>query len=151
MDLFERRAGRAAGPDSTVIEGTLERIVFSGDEFTVARLRVGEVAEPVTVVGSLLGLPVGARLALQGKYEDNPRFGRQFRVSSFTELAPQTADAIKRYLGSGLVKGIGPEFAARIVARFGEDTLRVLDQHPERILEVSGIGRARARAFETAW
>lgn len=151
MDLFERRAGERPASDTTALSGTLERIVFSNGDFTVARLRTSGVAEPVTVVGALLGLPVGTRLELRGSYEDNPRFGRQFRVATFTELSPETLDGIKRYLGSGLVKGIGPEFAARIVARFGEQTLHVLDQRPERILEVSGIGRTRARAFAAAW
>jgi len=154
MDLFERSAGKPPGQAAEVaIEGTLERIVFSGDsgEFTVARFKVAESAEPVTVVGSLLGLPAGARLQARGYYEDNPRFGRQFRIVSFTELSPQTLDGIERYLGAGLVKGIGPEMAARIVARFGDKTLEVLDQRPERIREVPGIGGARARAIHEAW
>ncbi|MBN2573680.1 MAG: ATP-dependent RecD-like DNA helicase [Deltaproteobacteria bacterium] len=154
MDLFERSAGKRSEPATeTAIEGTLERIVFSGGggEFTVARLEMAGQAEPVTVVGSLLGLPVGARLRAKGYYEQNPRFGRQFRVVSFTELSPQTQDGIKRYLGAGLVKGIGPEMAARIVARFGENTLRILDERPERLREVPGIGAARARAIHEAW
>jgi exodeoxyribonuclease V alpha subunit len=152
MDLFQRSAGTGPAADSA-LEGTLERIVFAGagGEFTVARLKVAGRSDPVTVVGSLLGLPVGARLSAQGHYEDNPRFGRQFRIVSFTELSPQTREGIKRYLGSGLVKGIGPELAARIVARFGEQTLRVLDEHPERIREVPGIGQARAAGIGSAW
>ena len=154
MDLFERSAGKQPGQAADVaIEGTLERIVFSGGdgEFTVARFKVADQAEPVTVVGSLLGLPVGARLQAKGHYEDNPRFGRQFRIVTFTELAPQTLDGIQRYLGAGLVKGIGREMAARIVARFGDKTLEILDQRPERIREVPGIGGTRARAIREAW
>ena len=153
MDLFERPAGQQAAPTATtVVEGTLERIVFSsGGDFTVARLRVPGRAEPVTVVGNLLGLPAGARLRAQGAFEDNPRFGRQFRVESFTELSPQTLAGIKRYLGAGLVKGIGPELAGRMVARFGEKTLQILDEQPDRIREVPGIGEARAQAIREAW
>ena len=153
MDLFDRSAGHRPGPAAdAAIEGTLERIVFSsGGEFTVARLKVAGQAEPVTVVGSLLGLPVGARLRARGHYEDNPRFGRQFRIDSFTELSPQTLEGIKRYLGAGLIKGIGPELAAHIVARFGAKTLQVLDERPERIREVPGIGEGRARAIRQAW
>jgi exodeoxyribonuclease V alpha subunit len=154
MDLFERSAGKRPGhaADAT-IEGTLERIVFSGanGEFTVVRLKVAGEAEPVTAVGSLLGLPVGARLSASGYFENNARFGRQFRIVSYTELSPQTLDGIKRYLGAGLIKGIGPEFASRIVARFGARTLEILDARPERIREVPGIGGTRALAIKQAW
>src|SRR6185295_13011106 len=83
--------------------------------------------------------------------ESNPKFGPQLRVQSFTEIAPATVEGIKRYLGSGLIKGIGPEFASRIVARFGIKTLEILDAQPERIGEVSGIGRVRAEAVKSAW
>lgn len=154
MDLFERGAGKRPGQavDESV-EGTIERIVFSGGdgEFTVARLQVAGQAEPVTVIGSLLGLPVGANLRASGYYETNPRFGRQFRIVGYTELSPHTLDGIKRYLGAGLIKGIGPEFAARIVGRFGDKTLEILDARPERIREVPGIGRSRAEAIKKAW
>jgi exodeoxyribonuclease V alpha subunit len=154
MDLFDRSAGQRPGhAQEEILEGTIERIVFSGGggEFTVARLaREGE-AEPTTVVGSLLGLPTGARLRLRGYYESNPRFGRQFRVQSYTELSPETLAGIRRYLGAGLVKGIGPEFAGRIVERFGIRTLEILDAQPERIREVPGIGPSRAQAIQQAW
>jgi exodeoxyribonuclease V alpha subunit len=154
MDLFERSAGKRPGNAADeIIEGTLERIVFSGasGEFTVVRLKTADHLEPVTAVGTLLGLPVGARLRASGYYENNPRFGRQFRIVSYTELSPQTLEGIKRYLGAGLIKGIGPEFAARIVARFGERTLEILDAHPARIREVAGIGQSRALAIQKAW
>jgi len=154
MDLFERSAGKRPGDavDET-IEGTLERIVFSdaSGEFTVVRLKIADQPEPATAVGTLLGLPVGARLRASGYYENNPRFGRQFRIVSYTELSPQTLEGIKRYLGAGLIKGIGPEFAARIVARFGERTLEILDALPARIREVPGIGQSRALAIQKAW
>ncbi len=154
MDLFERSAGkRPENAADETLEGTLERIVFAGasGEFTVVRLKVAGQAEPVTAVGSLLGLPVGARLRTNGYFENNPRFGRQFRIVSYTELSPQTLDGIKRYLGAGLIKGIGPEFASRIVARFGVRTLEILDAQPERIRDVPGIGRSRAEAVKKAW
>jgi len=155
MDLFERGAGRhpaESGSEETV-EGTLERIVFAGKggEFTVARLKVAGQEGVVTVVGALLGVPVGARLRLCGRREHNPRFGPQLRVTSYTELAPETLEGIRRYLGSGLIKGIGPEFAARIVENFGVHTLEVLDADPARIAEVPGIGRVRAQAVKDAW
>jgi exodeoxyribonuclease V alpha subunit len=154
MDLFDRSAGKRPGNavDET-LEGTLERIVFSGanGEFTVVRVKAAGQAEPVTAVGTLLGLPVGAHLRATGYFENNPRFGRQFRIVSYTELSPQTLDGIKRYLGAGLIKGIGPEFAKRIVARFGERTLQILDAQPDRIRDVPGIGHTRALAIKKAW
>jgi exodeoxyribonuclease V alpha subunit len=152
VDLFERAAKAGQEPEET-LEGTIERIVFSGGDgaFTVARLKVVGRAEVVTVVGSMLGVPAGASLRVQGRYETTARFGEQFRVARYTEVAPQTLDGIRRYLGSGLIKGIGPEFAGRIVERFGIETLEVLDNDPGRISEVPGIGPTRARSIREAW
>src|SRR5882672_7906220 len=152
MDLFERQA-KAGQPAEETLEGTVERIVFSGGEgaFTVARFKVQGGATIVTVVGSLLGVPAGAALRVQGRYETTSRFGEQFRVARYTEVAPATLDGIRRYLGSGLIKGIGPEFAGRIVERFGIETLEILDSDPGRISEVSGIGPARAKSIREAW
>ncbi len=161
MDLFERaRAGKDKGQEQgqgqgeeQTLEGTVERLVFSGGngEFTVARIEVPGEGDLVTIVGSLLGIPVGARLRVRGVYENNARFGRQFRVAGYTEVAPETLEGIKRYLGSGLIKGIGPEFAARIVARFGIQTLEILDAEPGRIGEIAGIGPVRAESIKRAW
>jgi exodeoxyribonuclease V alpha subunit len=155
VDLFERAASRD-DPEET-LEGTVERIVFSGGDgaFTVARFKVtgagkGGAAE-VTIVGSLLGVPAGASLRVAGRYETTARFGEQFRVARYTEVAPATLDGIRRYLGSGLIKGIGPEFAGRIVERFGIETLEILDRDPGRISEVQGIGPARAKSIRAAW
>jgi exodeoxyribonuclease V alpha subunit len=154
MDLFERaaKAGQKEGPEET-LEGTIDRIVFSGGDgaFTVARLKVEKRSDVVTIVGSLLGIPAGAALRVHGRYETTARFGEQFRVARYTEVAPQTLDGIRRYLGSGLIKGIGPEFAGRIVERFGIETLEILDSDPGRISEVSGIGPARAKSIRAAW
>ncbi len=158
MDLFERAAGkgskaRAPEEEEQALEGTVKRIVFSGGDgaFTVARLAVPGAADTVTIVGGLLGVPVGAKLRVRGRYEDNARFGRQLRVSGYTEIAPETIAGIRRYLGSGLIKGIGPEFASRIVTRFGVRTLEILDAEPWRIGEVPGIGPVRAQAIKTTW
>ena len=160
MDLFERmkarggaaEPGAAQVPEET-IEGTIERVVYSGGDgaFVVARLTIENQREPATIVGGLMGIPVGARLRVTGRREHNARFGAQFRVASFTEVAPATMDGIRRYLGSGLIKGIGPEFATRIVDRFGIQTLEILDREPARIIEVPGIGPSRARSIRDAW
>jgi exodeoxyribonuclease V alpha subunit len=134
------------------LAGTVERIVFAGGDgtFTVARLQL-EQGGVVTVVGALAGIPAGAVLRVTGRYETTARFGEQFRVVRYTEVAPQTIEGLRRYLGSGLIKGIGPEFAGRIVDRFGIETLEILDRDPGRISEVPGIGPTRARAIRSAW
>jgi exodeoxyribonuclease V alpha subunit len=156
VDLFDRgraaAAQKGAAPEQT-LEGTVERIVYSGGdgEFTVARLKLERDGAVVTVVGSLVGIPAGAALRVSGRYETTARFGDQFRVVRYTEVAPATLEGIRRYLGSGLIKGIGPEFAARIVDRFGIETLEILDSDPGRISEVSGIGPSRARSIREAW
>jgi exodeoxyribonuclease V alpha subunit len=152
VDLFDRGAAPRAGEDETLV-GTVERLVYSGGDgaFTVARLRLDDGERIVTVVGSLMGVPAGAALRVVGRFETTARFGEQFRVARYTEVAPATLEGLRRYLGSGLIKGIGPEFATRIVARFGIETLEVLDRDPGRIGEVPGIGPSRARAVRDAW
>jgi exodeoxyribonuclease V alpha subunit len=153
VDLFDRGgAAPRAGQDETLV-GTVERLVYSGGDgaFTVARLKLEAGERIVTVVGSLVGVPAGAALRVVGRFETTARFGEQFRVASYTEVAPATLEGLRRYLGSGLIKGIGPEFATRIVARFGIETLEILDRDPERIGEVPGIGPSRARAVRDAW
>ena len=159
VDLFDRAGAphkRGAGsPDDAekTLEGTVERLVYSGGDgtFTVARLKLERGGDVVTVVGSLVGVPAGAVLRVSGRYESTARFGDQFRVSRYTEVAPQTIEGLRRYLGSGLIKGIGPEFASRIVERFGIETLEILDSDPGRISEVPGIGPSRARAIRSTW
>jgi len=159
VDLFDRAGTprkRGAGPSDdaeTTLEGTVERLVYSGGDgtFTVARLKLERGGDVVTVVGALVGVPAGAVLRVSGRFETTQRFGDQFRVSRYTEVAPQTIEGLRRYLGSGLIKGIGPEFASRIVDRFGIETLEILDSDPGRISEVPGIGPSRARAIRTAW
>ena len=158
VDLFDRRRAPARGgasrpgEDETLL-GTVERVVFSGGDgaFTVARLKLERDGEVITVVGSLVGVPAGASLRLVGRFETTARFGAQFRIEHYTEVAPATLEGLRRYLGSGLIKGIGPELASRIVDRFGIETLEILDRDPTRIGEVAGIGQSRARAVRDAW
>src|SRR4051812_8770328 len=104
MDLFERAAGRPERSEEpeVALEGTVERVVFAGrnGEFTVARLKVEGAPEPVTIVGSLLGIRGGEQLRGRGRRESNPRFGPKVRVTSYPEVAPATVEGIKRCLGS---------------------------------------------------
>jgi len=153
VDLFDSAGATPRAAEDETLVGTVERLVYSGGDgaFTVARLKLDAGERVVTVVGSLVGVPAGAALRVVGRFEQNTRFGEQFRVASYTEVAPATLEGLRRYLGSGLIKGIGPEFATRIVARFGIETLEVLDRDPGRIGEVPGIGPSRARAVRDAW
>lgn len=137
---------------STLLEGTLERIVYCNAEtaWCVVRLAVlGETA-PVTAVGNLVAVQPGASLRLTGTWEHDARFGRQFRVASYQTVSPQTAVGIERYLGSGLVRGVGKELARRLVARFGLATLEVIERSPERLAEVPGIGAKRSGTIQSA-
>jgi exodeoxyribonuclease V alpha subunit len=136
------------------LAGVLEKITFQSSEngFTVARLHpVGASPETVTVVGALGGVGVGASLSLLGQWRQDSRHGRQFVVSSYRVVQPDTLLGIEKYLGSGMIKGIGPSYAARIVAHFGLETLAVLEREPERLREVAGLGTKRVEAIGQAW
>ncbi|MBI5880454.1 MAG: ATP-dependent RecD-like DNA helicase [Chloroflexi bacterium] len=140
------------------IKGSIERITFYNDEngYTVARF-VAEPGtayasrEPVTVIGNMLGVNVGEPVRLEGVWVNNPKYGRQFKVERFTVELPTTTDGIRRYLGSGLIKGIGPVTAERIVKTFGADTLAVIETNLERLREVDGVGPKRIDVIRRGW
>lgn len=137
------------------IEGAVEKIVYVNEEnqYTVAQLLPDGRGrqEPVTIVGNLAALQVGESVRAQGRWVHHKQFGRQFAVERFESVLPRTVVGIKKYLGSGLVKGIGPAFADRIVAQFGEKTLEVIDQFSAKLREVAGIGPERAKRIKEAW
>ena len=137
------------------LEGVVEQIVYVNEEnhYTVARLVPegrGRV-EPITIVGNLASLNTGETVRAQGRWVNHKQFGRQFVVEKFESVLPRTVVGIKKYLGSGLVKGIGGTFADRIVGKFGEQTLEIIDQFSARLREVDGIGPERARRIKEAW
>ncbi|MCB5169277.1 ATP-dependent RecD-like DNA helicase [Streptomyces bambusae] len=137
-----------------VVEGVLERITYANEEsgYTVARVDTGRGAgDLLTVVGSLLGAQPGESLRMEGRWGSHPQYGRQFTVENYSTLLPATVQGIRRYLGSGLIKGIGPRMAERIVDHFGIDTLDVIEQEPERLIEVPGLGPKRTRMIGAAW
>ncbi|WP_436990345.1 SF1B family DNA helicase RecD2 [Streptomyces sp. enrichment culture] len=137
-----------------VVEGVLERITYSNEEngYTVARVDTGRGGgELLTVVGSLLGAQPGESLRMEGRWGSHPQYGRQFTVENYTTVLPATIQGIRRYLGSGLIKGIGPRIADRIVEHFGTDTLDVIEREPERLVEVPGLGPKRTRMIGAAW
>jgi len=140
-----------AGP--VQIEGELTHIVYTSEEtgFTVARIQRPGQARPTTIVGTLASLTPGVTLRLTGQWTQHKRFGRQFRVEAYSVAVPATAESIERYLGSGLIQGIGPAMARRLVERFGEDTLDVIETEPERLLEVPGFGSRRVATLRAAW
>lgn len=125
--------------------GTVEHIVFCNEEngWTVLELDVGDALQ--TVVGTFPTVQVGEHLRLQGEYVEHPSFGRQFKATACESSLPTDAAAILRYLASGAVRGIGPSTAARIVDRFGADSLRVLEEEPEELVKIKGISLKKAR------
>jgi len=134
------------------LEGVVERLTFVGDDgYTVLRLKAKGHLDLVTVVGHLPDVSPGESLRLEGLWTHHDRFGRQFKAERCEQVLPATVEGIKRYLGSGLIKGVGPVTAERIVKRFGLDTLRVLDETPERLREALGVGRKRAALIAHAW
>jgi exodeoxyribonuclease V alpha subunit len=135
------------------LHGTLERIVFQNEEngYTVARLRTTGHDPEVTITGNLPGINPGERLRLQGFWINHPQYGRQFEAHTFTVEYPATLEGIRKYLGSGLIRGIGPATATKIVDRFGKATLDIIDQEPQRLIEVPGIGDVKVQRITVAW
>ena len=134
------------------LAGIIERLTYVGEDgYTVLRLKVRGRADLVTVVGHLPDVSPGESLKLEGRWTTHTKFGRQFKAERCQQVLPATIEGIKRYLGSGLIKGIGPVTAARIVKRFGLDTLRVLDEEPRRLREALGVGPKRATLIAEAW
>ncbi len=140
-----------------ILDGVLERVTFANPEtgYTIARIAPergsGVGAELVTAVGPLLGAQIGEFLRLRGRWSSHPKYGRQFEVHSYATVLPATAAGIQRYLGSGLIKGIGPVMAERMVAHFGVDIMHVIEDSPGRLIEVDGLGPKRTAMIAAAW
>ncbi|HZO73385.1 MAG TPA: ATP-dependent RecD-like DNA helicase [Ktedonobacteraceae bacterium] len=129
------------------LEGSVESIVFRNEDnhYTVARFRLNDSGrlfrdDLTTIVGTMPGIHVGELLRVEGEWESDPRYGRQLHVASFIQRLPASTEGMVRYLSSGLIKGIGPKKAKLIVDHFGEQTLAIIEQQPERLSEVKGIG-----------
>ena len=142
---------RAAPP--ATLDAVLERITYANQEtgYTVARVATNRSSDLLTVVGALLGAQPGESLRLRGRWASHPQYGRQFQVEAYDSLLPATIQGIRRYLGSGLIKGIGPKMAERIVEHFGQATLEVIEQAPGRLVEVPGLGPKRTAMITAAW
>ena len=137
----------------TDLQGQIERITYSNDEngFTIARLKTSGRKDPVTVVGNLPTLAPGEVLKLKGEWSTHPRFGEQFKIVHYQTTAPASVYGIRKYLGSGLIKGIGPVMAARIVKTFGAQTLDIIETNIEKLEQVEGISHKRISMIHTAW
>ena len=131
---------------SESITGYIDHIIFRNEDngYTVMVLKeTGE--EELTCVGTFPDITQGATIEAEGTYTNHPVYGKQFQISSFVEKMPEDALAMERYLGSGAIKGIGAALAARIVRHFGNETLRIVEEEPERLAEVKGISEKKAR------
>ena len=137
----------------STLTGVIERITFHSEEsgYTVARLNTGNVKQLITVVGSFANIQAGQTLQLQGTWTEHPQYGSQFQVVKYQETKPATLTGIEKYLGSGLIKGVGPVTAKRIVKHFGLDTLDIIENQIHRLSEVPGIAKKRIAMIQSTW
>jgi exodeoxyribonuclease V alpha subunit len=135
------------------LRGVVERVTYANEDngYSVVRLAVKGKLDLVTIVGNLADVNAGETLELEGVWTRHRKYGLQFQVQQYRTVLPATAEGIVRYLGSGLVKGIGPVMAGRIVDKFGVDTLDVIECEPQRLLDVLGIGHRRVSQITSAW
>ncbi|HMD60498.1 MAG TPA: ATP-dependent RecD-like DNA helicase, partial [Opitutaceae bacterium] len=147
-----------ASPAPTSLTGVVERIIFLNEEnhYTIAEFRPeaadgGSKPEAVTIVGALPGVECGETLHLSGEWTRHAQHGAQFKIAAFRSELPASVYGIRKYLGSGLVPGIGRVYANKIVDAFGTGTFRVLSEESARLRDVPGIGRKRAAAIKQAW
>lgn len=132
-----------------LVRGVVERVTFRNPDngYSVLRVSVPEQKDPLTLVGTVISGQggVGTHLLARGKFVDHPKFGRQFSATSITETTPSTNEGLIKYLGSGLIKGIGPSTAEKIVAAFGGDVVDVIFQDPDKVAKLPGVGRKKAQ------
>ena len=144
-----------SGDDKEIKEltGQIERITYSDAEsgYAVLRIAVKSYPDLVTAVGTIASPAVGEVLSMKGLWTDHPKFGSQFKIVEYRSFAPSSVQGIEKYLGSGLIKGIGPSIAEKIVSLFGAEAFKILDTKPEKLLEIEGIGDKKAAAIHEAW
>ena len=140
-------------PQVESLQGVVERLTYHAEEsgYTVARLKAPRTRDLVTIVGSFASIQAGQTLQMWGVWREHPKYGPQFQVSQYSETKPATLTGIEKYLGSGLIKGVGPKTAKRIVAHFGLQTLDIVENQIERLVEVPGIAKKRVRMIQETW
>jgi len=137
----------------TVLQGQIERVTYTNEEngYTIARVKVYGRRDLVTVIGNMVNPTPGEIVRMEGAWGTHPKYGEQFRIVHCRSTTPATVHGIEKYLGSGLIKGIGPVMARRIVKRFREETLDVIEKDIERLAEVDGVGEKRIDMIRRAW
>ena len=137
----------------TKIRCVVERITYQNPEngYSVLKCRVKNYDDLVPVVGNLLDANVGSVLLIDGNWKVDSKYGRQFVAEDWEETLPATVYGMEKYLGSGLIKGVGPKFAKRIVQKFGIDTFDVIEEHIDYLIEVEGIGNKRIKMIAESW
>ena len=143
----------AAPPDRELLAGQVERVTFRSEEsgFVVLRVRVRGRHDAATVVGHAAAVSAGEEVRASGSWTNDPKHGPQFRAETLTTVAPTSAEGIERFLASGLVRGVGPHFARRLVEAFGTGVFGVIESEPARLLEVPGVGPLRAERIVASW
>ena len=131
---------------SETVTGYIDHVIFRNEDngYTVMVLKGMEEGQELTCVGTFPAITQGVSIEASGNYTTHPVYGKQFQISSYVEKMPEDALAVERYLGSGAIKGIGAALAARIVRRFGDDTMRIVEEEPERLAEIKGISEKKA-------
>lgn len=131
---------------SETVTGYIDHVIFRNEDngYTVMVLKGMEEEQELTCVGTFPAITQGAAIEASGNYTTHPVYGKQFQIASYVEKMPEDALAMERYLGSGAIKGIGAALAARIVRRFGDDTMRIVEEEPERLAEIKGISEKKA-------
>ena len=137
----------------TDLQGQIERITYFNEEngYTIAKVKIYDRNNLVTVVGNLLAPTPGEVIKMSGEWVNNPKYGEQFKIDHYKSLVPASVSGIQKYIGSGLIKGIGPVMAKRIVKKFGKDTLEVIEHDIKKLAGVEGIGEKRIDMIEKAW
>ncbi len=148
MDHFMNTSGAL-----TNLEGCLDRITFYNPEnhYTIAKFRPRGAQNAITVVGFMPEPTAGESLKLDGIWETHARYGQQLKIVRFEVLLPATIDGIRKYLKSGVIKGLGAKTISRLIRHFGDQTLVVIESAPEKLIDVKGIGKAIAKQIAESW
>ena len=138
---------------TTILEGELERITYFNVEnhYTIAKLKTSKTNSIVTIVGTMSAVKAGQFLKMEGTWEIHPKYGQQFKIKTYEETLPATIDGIRKYLRSGIVKGIGPSTADKMIHHFKTEVFDIIEKYPEKLLEIDGIGEAKAALICNAW
>ncbi|MCA1792585.1 MAG: ATP-dependent RecD-like DNA helicase, partial [Desulfobacteraceae bacterium] len=135
------------------IKGVLSRLTYQNpdNQYTVCRIQVEKIQDPITVVGYLAGVAEGETLTLKGQWASHPKYGDQFKADAYEVTLPATVSGIRKYLGSGMIKGISKSLADRIVDKFAERTLEIIENEPKKLMEISGIAKGKQQMIQKAW